>query len=116
MTFDIELGALSLVRDHEARERFRPLDGLPDLAAAYRVQHAYVRRIIGDDEVAGYKIGLTSHRMQTMCGISHPIAGVVFGKRVKQSGTTLRVIGDDDGLVALSPSAVRSRLMEAPSH
>lgn len=95
MTFDIESGALSLVRDHEARERFRPLDGLPDLAAAYRVQHAYVRRIIGDDEVAGYntgyKIGLTSHRMQTMCGISHPIAGVVFGKRVKQSGTTLRI-------------------------
>ena len=91
MTFDIKSGALSLVRDHEARERFRPLDGLPDLAAAYRVQHAYVRRVIGDDEVAGYKIGLTSLRMQTMCGISHPIAGVVFGKRVKQSGTTLRI-------------------------
>jgi 2-keto-4-pentenoate hydratase len=89
MTFDIESGALSLVRDHEARGRFRPLDGLPDLAAAYRVQHAYVRRIIGGDNVAGYKIGLTSLRMQTMCGIGHPIAGVVFGKRVKQSGATL---------------------------
>ena len=89
MTFDIESGALSLVQDHEARGRFRPLDGLPDLAAAYRVQHAYVRRIIGGDDVAGYKIGLTSPRMQTMCGISHPIAGVVFGKRVKQSGATL---------------------------
>jgi 2-keto-4-pentenoate hydratase len=91
MTFDIESGALSLVRAHEARERFRPLDGLPDLAVAYRVQQAYVRRMIGDDEVAGYKIGLTSHRMQTMCGISHPLAGVVFGRRVKQSGTTLRI-------------------------
>ena len=26
-----------------------------------------------------------------MCGISHPLAGVVFRKRVKQSGTTLRI-------------------------
>lgn len=91
MIFDVESAALSLVRAHEERERFRLLDGLPDLAAAYQVQHAYVRRLIGDDKVAGYKIGLTSHRMQTMCGINHPLAGVVFGKRVKQSGTTLRI-------------------------
>src|SRR5579862_7100859 len=91
MSFDIESCALSLVRAHEARERFRPLDGVPDLAVAYRVQQAYVRRIIGGDAVAGYKIGLTSHRMQAMCGIDHPLAGVVFGKRVKQSGITLRI-------------------------
>jgi len=91
MAFDIESEALSLVRAHEARERYRLLDGLPDLAAAYQVQRAFVRRIIGDDKVAGYKIGLTSHRMQAMCGISHPLSGVVFAKRVKPSGATLRI-------------------------
>jgi 2-oxo-3-hexenedioate decarboxylase/2-keto-4-pentenoate hydratase len=37
----------------------------------------------------GYKIGLTSRRLQQMCGVDHPNSGVVFEKRIHQSGVTL---------------------------
>jgi len=39
--------------------------------------------------LAGYKIGLTSPRMQAMCGIDQPISGVVLAQRVRASGATL---------------------------
>jgi len=38
------------------------------------------------DLIAGYKIGLTSDRMQELLEIKSPIAGVVLKKRIKQSG------------------------------
>jgi 2-keto-4-pentenoate hydratase len=38
----------------------------------------------------GYKIGLTSKRMQDMCGIDSPIAGVVLADRVHASGVSLK--------------------------
>lgn len=60
-----------------------------DLAEAYRVQDAYVAAIIGDSAVAGYKVGLTSHRMQRMCGIDHPVRGTIFANRVLGSGVHL---------------------------
>ncbi len=41
-------------------------------------------------DAIGYKVGLTSKPMQTFCGIDHPIAGVVLGKRVHRSGATIR--------------------------
>src|SRR4029079_10442638 len=37
----------------------------------------------------GYKIGLTSARMQKLCRIDHPIAGVVLERRLCASGTRL---------------------------
>ena len=54
--------------------------GIANVADAYAVQREYVRlqmqaRGAG---AAGYKIGLTSKRMQEMCGIDSPIAGVVL--------------------------------------
>jgi 2-keto-4-pentenoate hydratase len=39
---------------------------------------------------AGYKIGLTSARMQKMCGIDQPVAGVVLSSRIAQSGVVLQ--------------------------
>ena len=39
----------------------------------------------------GYKIGLTTRRMQEMCGIDSPIAGVVLADRVYASGACLSV-------------------------
>ena len=42
---------------------------------------------------AGYKIGLTSTRMQKMCGVDHPVSGVVFEKRVLQGGAALSLAG-----------------------
>src|SRR5690606_7861106 len=38
---------------------------------------------------AGYKVGLTSKRMQEMCGIDTPVAGVVLDSRVHGSGVEL---------------------------
>ncbi len=38
---------------------------------------------------AGYKIGLTSKRMQQMCGIDQPIRGTIFSDRVIGSGAHL---------------------------
>jgi 2-keto-4-pentenoate hydratase len=37
----------------------------------------------------GYKIGLTSKRMQAMCGIDQPIAGVLLANRLHASGVVL---------------------------
>ena len=81
--------ARQLVAEHKEGVRFHKLDGTDSLEDAYRVQSAYVDAIIGDNGVAGYKIGLTSKRMQEMCGIDQPIRGTVFGNRVHQSGARL---------------------------
>lgn len=93
MAFDIQGAARGLARDHRENRRFEAVAGLPDLATAYRVQEAYVAEMAGDDRVLGYKIGLTSKQMQEMCGVAHPIAGAVLGRRVMRSGARLR-LGD----------------------
>jgi 2-keto-4-pentenoate hydratase len=79
-----------IAAEHREGKNFHTLDGLPDLAAAYRVQKAYVGGVLGDDRIAGYKIGLTSQRMQAMCGIDHPISGAIFARRVLSNGVKLR--------------------------
>ncbi|PSJ53764.1 2-keto-4-pentenoate hydratase [Pseudaminobacter soli (ex Li et al. 2025)] len=74
--------ARKLVAEHDDGTKFHRLDGINDLSDAYRVQDAYVAAIIGENGTAGYKIGLTSKRMQEMCGIDQPIRGSVFTNRV----------------------------------
>jgi 2-keto-4-pentenoate hydratase len=86
----IEQTAALIVAEHREGKGFHRFEGLPDLATAYRVQKVYVGEIIGNDRIAGYKIGLTSQRMQTMCGIDRPISGAIFGRRVLKSGVKLR--------------------------
>ena len=82
--------AQTLMREHAAGTRFHPM-GLADLAAAYGVQRRFVE-LMGETAgaVAGYKIGLTSARMQKMCGIDQPVAGVIFDTRVMASGVALQ--------------------------
>ncbi len=65
--------------------------GIANVADAYAVQRAFVRRQMQARRAgaAGYKIGLTSKRMQEMCGIDSPIAGVVLADRVHASGAIL---------------------------
>ncbi len=84
--------ARRLFDEHAAGTRFSTLPGLADEAAAYITQAAYVTRLCERDEtfVAGYKIGLTSRRMQEFCGIDHPIAGFVLKTRVHRSGITIQ--------------------------
>lgn len=89
MTEVIEDIARTLVAEHRNGTRFHKLDDVKDLDIAYQVQAVYVDSIIGDNGTAGYKIGLTSKRMQEMCGIDQPIRGTIFTGLVKGSGARL---------------------------
>lgn len=89
----IEADALALFQQHAARTRFQvtPPLSAPTLQAAYDVQARYVALLQRDaGAVVGYKIGLTSPRMQAMCGIAEPIRGAVLAKRVHASGVVLQ--------------------------
>jgi len=82
-----------LLKGHDDRAPFESLvreAGISDVKTAYDIQDAYVHRLLARNGArpAGYKIGLTSPRMQEMCGIGHPIAGVVFDTRIHASGMT----------------------------
>ena len=84
--------ARSLFDQHAAKLRFEaaPPSAATTLSTAYDVQDAFVALMRPrEGPVAGYKIGLTSPRMQAMCGIDQPISGVVLAQRVRGSGATL---------------------------
>lgn len=91
--FDDQLARL-LLQEHAAGKRFHPLSpdtGVTDLATAYAVQRRFVELMSATaGATAGYKIGLTSARMQKMCNIDQPVAGVVLATRVMQSGVALQ--------------------------
>ena len=89
MTEKFKRIAGDLVAEHRNGVNFHRMDGIDDLADAYRVQDAYIAAVIGDNGTAGYKIGLTSKRMQEMCGIDQPIRGSIFTNRVLASGAHL---------------------------
>ena len=86
-----------LVRDHAQKRDIVPFArdwGAVDLADAYAIQAAFVERMLATHgQRVGYKIGLTSGRMQKMCSIDHPVAGVVLESRLQPSGARLR-LGD----------------------
>lgn len=87
---DAEGLAQHLVREHEQALRFKPFaaaNGAASLADAYAIQDCFVLLLEAKHgQPIGYKIGLTSQRMQAMCGIDSPIAGVVLADRVHRSG------------------------------
>jgi 2-keto-4-pentenoate hydratase len=86
-----------LLREHASGtqyHRLSPETGVTNVDAAYAVQRRYVELMIPEaGGPVGYKIGLTSARMQKMCNIDSPLSGVVLASRVLQSGVALR-IGD----------------------
>lgn len=87
--------AADLLRQHKARAQSRPFTGVlakSDVANAYAIQRHFVQLLQADSGATpvGYKIGLTSARMQAMCGIDHPIGGVVLSHRVHRSGAVLK--------------------------
>lgn len=84
-----------LIDEHQRGARFHPFAaamGIADLRQAYEVQQSYVRLQMRDRRTTavGYKVGLTSPRMQAMCKIDRPVAGVVLGDRVHQSGVVVQ--------------------------
>jgi 2-keto-4-pentenoate hydratase len=87
-----------LMSAHASRAAFQPFAttfGIGSIAAAYAAQREFVRLQIKarGARPTGYKIGLTSRRMQQMCGIDSPIAGVVLADRVHASGVSLKPSG-----------------------
>jgi 2-keto-4-pentenoate hydratase len=95
MPIDLQQAVNRLMRDHADKRNLLPFArdmGAEDLRGAYAVQGAFVERMLAmHGPRVGYKIGLTSARMQKMCSIDHPIAGVVLKKRLLPSGTHLRL-------------------------
>ena len=87
--------ATRLVDEHDRKERFRPFaaaNGIVSLDGAYEIQDRYVSLLKPRcGAPIGYKIGLTSQRMQTMCGIDQPIAGVVLADRLHRSGARVGI-------------------------
>ncbi|HSP24639.1 MAG TPA: fumarylacetoacetate hydrolase family protein [Saliniramus sp.] len=88
---DTAAAAALLLREHDERTRFSTIrEAFPfdDISVSYDIQRDLVGRLCeraGCDTV-GYKIGLTSARMQAMCGIPHPLAGQILRSRVHRSG------------------------------
>lgn len=96
MAADIKQIAQTLADEHRHGIAYRPFaaaSGMISLADAYAVQREYVRLLLGGSgtATAGYKIGLTTKRMQAMCNIDSPVAGVVLKDRVHPSGATVPV-------------------------
>ena len=102
MTVDAETLARRLLEQHRAGATFTSFlaaEPAADMGHAYDVQDAFVALLsqAGRGSPAGYKIGLTSRPMQQMCGIDHPVAGVVPSQRVHRSPAVVR----RDGFVRL---------------
>jgi 2-keto-4-pentenoate hydratase len=84
-----------LMREHAGGVTFQPFAAASGIASAddaYAVQREYVRLLVQSHgtKPAGYKIGLTTPRMQAMCGIDSPVAGVVLKDRVHTSGAHIK--------------------------
>ena len=84
-----------LQAEHRRGASFAPVardHGVATLDDAYAAQAAFVRAMQADGlgDCAGWKIGLTSARMQAMCGIDQPVAGAVLTSRVHGSGIAVQ--------------------------
>jgi len=80
------------VRNRTRFQLYR-IDGRPaTLAEAYAIQDEILARALrsGSDSVAGYKVGLTTGKMQQFCGVSEPIGGRILQSTVRTSGATIR--------------------------
>jgi 2-keto-4-pentenoate hydratase len=85
--------AEKIARAHRMRARFSPLDAdrIGDLEFAYAVQDRLISlwQAAGEGEIIGWKVGVTSARMQDMVGISQPIAGAILSRHRHGSGAEL---------------------------
>jgi 2-keto-4-pentenoate hydratase len=60
-----------------------------DIETAYRVQRVYVLRRLSNDQIAGFKAGLTSEESQKKFGVDFPVAGVLFASGKKTDSPTI---------------------------
>ena len=87
--------ASSLCSQHDTQAIFQNFSGenkILDIEEAYALQKHFVdiRLSQSKDEIAGYKIGLTSARMQRLLGIDSPIGGFVQKKEIRLSGAVVK--------------------------
>lgn len=80
------------VRNRTTFQLYRFDDRPPTLEEAYAIQSEIVARALrsGSDSIAGYKVGLTTEKMQKFCGVIEPIAGRILKSGVRASGARLR--------------------------
>lgn len=80
------------IRDRKAFQLYRIDNRPPTLEEAYALQSEFVQRALrsGTDSIAGYKVGLTTAKMQEFCGVTQPIAGRILKSGVLASGARLR--------------------------
>jgi len=75
-----------LWQQHRERAPFQSIKSLlpsAHLEGAYAVQDEFVRLMAASEgEPIGYKIGLSSLRMQQMCGLDQPVVGRILERRV----------------------------------
>jgi 2-oxo-3-hexenedioate decarboxylase/2-keto-4-pentenoate hydratase len=87
--------AKAIAERHRNRVEFTleaPAGRAGDMAFAYDVQDLLVPMLGQPGEpVAGYKIGLTTPRMQAMCGIGEPIVGAILQSRMHAAPARIAV-------------------------
>jgi len=85
----------NLARDiHDARRDRVSYELVPgpikDMTIAYAVQDRLISLLAEEQgEVAGWKLGMTTAKMQTLTGSGGPAAGAILARRVHASGSTL---------------------------
>lgn len=83
----LQQAAQRLFDGHKAGETYASVaetDGIAEIGRGYDVQDRLVALFLANSgaSVAGYKIALTSKPMQEMCGVDHPVAGVLLDRVV----------------------------------
>ena len=117
--------ARALAERHARREVFTSIfekGEAPDVPLAYRVQERFVAGLGGT--AVGFKVGLTTARMQQMCGVNEPISGVVLASRVLRSpasvktGDYVRLGLESEMVVRIAQGAGRTglELQDLPLH
>lgn len=82
----------SHVGNRTAFQLYRIDDRPLTLDEAYSIQAEILARALrsGSDSIAGYKVGLTTPKMQAFCGVNEPIGGRILKSGVRASGARLR--------------------------
>jgi 2-keto-4-pentenoate hydratase len=85
--------AAIIVKRHRERGRFQSVRNHvgANLSLAYDIQDRVIEQLAGGAGHAGYKIGLTTPRMQAMCGVDQPVAGTIFAGRLHNSAAAIEV-------------------------
>jgi 2-keto-4-pentenoate hydratase len=88
--------AASLWGQHRERTPFQSIkkllpEGPSPIDSAYAVQAELVQLMVPSLGIpTGYKIGLTSLRMQQMCGLNEPVAGRLLEGRIQRGGARVQ--------------------------